>query len=76
MAQPATDRCDLEQELGLDLPATRQLPPHVRSQFLDVLRTALDRERAKARSDLDAKVAGLSRLTRFAVRTTVLGRRR
>jgi hypothetical protein len=68
--------CDLEQELGIELPAARELPPEARSDLLFVLRTALERERAKARSDLDTKLAGRSALTRFAVRTTVIGRRK
>jgi hypothetical protein len=76
MAQPEAAKCDLEQELEIDLPAARELPPQVRSDFLFVVRTALDRERAKARVDMDAKLAGRSPLTRFAVRSTVLGRRK
>jgi hypothetical protein len=74
MAQRQTTPCDLEQELKIELPAARDLPPDVRSDFLVVVRTALQRERVKARADMDTKLAGRSAVTRFAVRTTVLGR--
>ena len=74
MSDLAPQRCALERELDLDLPSIRMLDADSAADFVDVLRTAVDRERRTARSDLDTKLAGRSRIVRSVFPSVVFGR--
>ncbi|WP_454199301.1 hypothetical protein [Nocardia sp. Marseille-Q1738] len=76
MLETINKKTELEGILGIDLPAIRKLPAERRADFVELLNSALDRERSMARVDLDEKLAKRSRIMRYAVGIFVLGRRR